>query len=319
MEAFELPAMTFRDPPAPPALAPGQEPFPALPASSALVQAILAGHLGAPAHDHAIEARARESRPRRARSARAATDEESHRDDQLEVVQEDWERALEALMGTFDGIAEDWRTELAEQISDAVDDEDTEALAALTVAVAPLEDEVTDALSDLTDQAAERMSDEAADQDVLVDPVGGDMAALAALAAAVAGLIATGYAVSAGREAVRITHPGAEGATIARQVTGYLEGLVNVAARDLLGGSLTAAQNAGRIATLRAAPVAAYYANETLDKNTCGPCREVDGKWLGNDLDSVEEVYPSGGYRACLGRERCRGTVVAVWRPETTP
>jgi hypothetical protein len=86
----------------------------------------------------------------------------------------------------------------------------------------------------------------------------------------------------------------------------------------MLGGSLTNAQNTGRIETLRAAPEAAYYANETLDGNTCRYCREVDGRWLGNSLDEVETTYPNGGYVNCQGRERCRGTVVAVWRPETT-
>jgi len=85
---------------------------------------------------------------------------------------------------------------------------------------------------------------------------------------------------------------------------------------DQLGGALSNAQNTARIATMRSAPVAAYYADETLDQNTCGPCADVDGKWLGNDLDNVEELYPNGGYRDCEGRERCRGTVVAVWRPE---
>ena len=35
-------------------------------------------------------------------------------------------------------------------------------------------------------------------------------------------------------------------------------------------------------------------------------------------LAEVERLYPNGGYVDCLGRERCRGTVVAIWRPETT-
>jgi hypothetical protein len=63
--------------------------------------------------------------------------------------------------------------------------------------------------------------------------------------------------------------------------------------------------------------VPAYYANETLDANTCRNCAAVDGRWLGNSLEEVERTYPNGGYIDCLGRERCRGTVVAVFRPET--
>jgi hypothetical protein len=48
----------------------------------------------------------------------------------------------------------------------------------------------------------------------------------------------------------------------------------------------------------------------------------VDGKWLGNTDDPntparVAEVYPNGGYRFCEGGPRCRGTIIAVHRPET--
>lgn len=64
-----------------------------------------------------------------------------------------------------------------------------------------------------------------------------------------------------------------------------------------------------------------FWAEGVLVHN-CGPCAEVDGKWLGNTDDPdtparVAEVYPNGGYRYCEGGVRCRGTVVAVYRPET--
>jgi hypothetical protein len=99
-------------------------------------------------------------------------------------------------------------------------------------------------------------------------------------------------------------------------VTDFIDGLTDRPLRDQLGGALSNAQNTGRIATLREAPSAAYYANERLDANTCRFCREVDGRWLGNTLEEVERTYPNGGYTECAGRERCRGTVTAVWRPE---
>ena len=82
---------------------------------------------------------------------------------------------------------------------------------------------------------------------------------------------------------------------------------------------MTGAQNRGRIETMKAGPEGAVYASEVLDPNTCGPCRAVHGRWLGNtgDLDMIEATYPGGaygGYVGCEGRSRCRGTVVGVWR-----
>lgn len=59
------------------------------------------------------------------------------------------------------------------------------------------------------------------------------------------------------------------------------------------------------------------YASELLDKNTCDECRLVDGKEY-PDLEAAERDYPTGGYAHCHGRERCRGTLVAVYE-ETPP
>ncbi len=65
--------------------------------------------------------------------------------------------------------------------------------------------------------------------------------------------------------------------------------------------------------------------------STCKPCKEVNGRWLGNisDLDQTERhprdrtgvlaLYPDGaygGYIFCLGGVYCRGTVTGVWRPK---
>jgi nitrate/TMAO reductase-like tetraheme cytochrome c subunit len=90
--------------------------------------------------------------------------------------------------------------------------------------------------------------------------------------------------------------------------------------------------NTARISTLRLAPEGALYAQEMNDRNTCRPCHEVDGRWLGNISDlaqasvhpqyrtGVLALYPDGaygGYIHCLGGINCRGTVVGVWRPKT--
>jgi hypothetical protein len=53
-------------------------------------------------------------------------------------------------------------------------------------------------------------------------------------------------------------------------------------------------------------------ASEKLDRNTCKPCRDLDGTVF-KDLAEAERAYGNGAYVNCLGGVRCRGQVVAVW------
>jgi hypothetical protein len=244
---------------------------------------------------------------------------------QLAEVQRDWEAELGRLLDDWRVVSAQHREQIRAQIIEAIDAGDLDALTAIAVDTAEGAARVGESMERLTGLAAQRMADEAADQGVNVDPVPGDMASLGPFGSVVAALLGQGLSVTAAREAIRVHTSTSTGQQVAQAVVEYLEGLSDATPRDLLGGALSNAQNAGRIATLRAAededpgdrPVPAYYANETLDQNTCVNCEEIDGKWLGNSLDAVEEIYPNGGYRDCLGRERCRGTVVAVFRPET--
>ena len=108
---------------------------------------------------------------------------------------------------------------------------------------------------------------------------------------------------------------------MAASVREYLESLSTAFPEANLAGALTSAQNTGRLNTALSGPSVALYSSEVMDRNTCRPCSDVDGKWLGNTDDPetparVAEVYPNGGYRHCEGGVRCRGTVVAVYRPE---
>lgn len=76
------------------------------------------------------------------------------------------------------------------------------------------------------------------------------------------------------------------------------------------------ADGLGRQGAMSVLPVAkSYYASELLDRNTCGPCETVDGKTYAT-LAEAKADYPAGGYRGCLGGDRCRGTIVAVWGQE---
>lgn len=237
----------------------------------------------------------------------------------LDRVREQHEEALAALLEAWGPVAEAQYEALAEQIEAAVDAGDTEALATLVVDSAAGVKALRSALADMAETAAGQMAEEAAEQDVKVRPPKVDKALrnafgseLIEIAVVTASLLAADIAASAGREALRLLTPGAVGREVAEQVGGFLRGLKNWFRRDQLGGALHRAQNAGRIATLAAAPTARYVATERNDSNRCDPCAEIDGTEFG-DLDAVRAAYGAGGYLRCEGGVRCRGTVTAVW------
>lgn len=58
------------------------------------------------------------------------------------------------------------------------------------------------------------------------------------------------------------------------------------------------------------------YASELLDRNTCGPCATVDGTEYGSLEEGLADYPGAGGYYACDGGSRCRGTLVIVWPQE---
>lgn len=249
-------------------------------------------------------------------------------DTTLEQVRTDHEDALSQLLDRWIPVEDRWINALGDQIRTAVDDDDTAALASLTVDSDHAADVLREALAGMAKRAAGRMVDEAAAQGVTVDAPELDEAVtnrlgagslravfgseLVGVAAAAAGLLGSGLASAAGREALRLFTPGADGAGVARQVKTFLRGLSNRLKVDQLGGALHRATNLGRVATLEAAPVATYTASEVNDANRCAPCSEIDGTQFA-DLDAVRAAYGAGPYRLCQGGIRCRGTVVATW------
>ncbi|MCZ4602925.1 phage portal protein [Streptomyces sp. Lzd4kr] len=260
-----------------------------------------------PSYNHVLD------RPRRKVAARAGDDAA------LEQIREQFDAALAGLLDAWEPIAEAQYEELTGQIEAAVDAGDAAALADLTVDSDAAARTLRAALADMTETAAAQMAAEAGEQGVKVRPPRLDKALtnafgseLVEVAAAAAGLLAMDLAGSAGREALRLITPGADGAGVAGQVGTFLRGLKNWFRRDHLGGALHRAQNIGRLATLAAAPPARYRADERMDQNTCPACREVDGtEW--DTLAEAQAVYGAGGYPQCEGGIRCRGTVTAFW------
>ena len=239
----------------------------------------------------------------------------------LDEVQRQFERRLDDLLQQWTNITAKQRDEIIDQVRAAVTSDDLAALASIHVSTSAAAQALTEAMSAMALDAAQGFAREAREQGVRIDPVATDSDLFAPTAAALAILLAQGLTNAAGREALRQWSVSTSGDDVISSVREHLESLSTSFLEANLGGALTSAQNAGRLATAMSGPSVALYASEVMDKNTCPPCAAVDGKWLGNSDDPqtparVAEVYPNGGYRFCEGGVRCRGTVVAVYRPE---
>lgn len=247
----------------------------------------------------------------------------------LAPVQAAHDAALEQLLAAWDtSVLPGQYDEIAGQIRAAVDDSEPDRLAGITVDTDTAAAVLKGALADMAATAAQRMADEAAalGENVTVPDLDKELAdrapavvnfgaELVAIAAAVAGLLGTDMAASAGREAVRLYTPGASGTEIARKATDFLKGLAGRLRKVQLGAALHRALNLGRLATLAAAPGLAIVASERMDDNTCGPCKHIDGTEM--SLSEALAAYRGGPYWACEGGALCRGTVIGARKADS--
>jgi HK97 family phage portal protein len=238
----------------------------------------------------------------------------------LEESQAEYEDALNGLLGDWQEVEQEQQSDLLEQVGALVlGGAGVAGVAGLTVVTLGAITTLTAAMSALARRAVQLVITEAEQHGVTVPNVVPDPIRISALAEAWASTLARETAISAAGEATRVYRPGIGAGELEDHVKAYLDDLTDARPKLYLGAALSAAQNTGRTAAFMAGPTAAYYANETLDSNTCEPCKRVNGKWLGNTiLGDVLKTYPTGGYIDCEGRLRCRGTVSAVWRPEKT-
>lgn len=168
----------------------------------------------------------------------------------------------------------------------------------------------TIAIADAVNEAA-RQGVEVPRQDV--DDI---MDALNDRADAVDKLLTANLAQTASRHAIRLTGGGLSAAEVADSTRDYLRALSGAYLKDMLGGAIQGAMNAGRkLVFARDEEDGDVYASELLDTNTCSRCTGVDGTQY-DSLATAERDYPTGGYKDCEGRERCRGTLVKVYRSE---
>lgn len=235
----------------------------------------------------------------------------------LAGVQDEWLTEMGRLQPEWERAYAEQLDDLERQVAAAVDQRNPVALAVLTVAGAAGATLLASAMTSLAATAAATVVREAIAQGVAISAGAADVGELKTIADVTSALLGQDLAAGVGREALRLYTTKARGVEVAAQVRALYESVpANHTAQ--LGGALTRAQNAGRIATFAAAPVARYYAVEVLDKNTCKPCKQIDGQELPT-LDAMNLAYGGGPYLFCQGTWRCRGTAVAVWGDAERP
>ncbi len=247
-----------------------------------------------------------------------------HEQVDLTPVQKAFEAALAALLVSWVAVKASWVHQLVHKISLLLATRDVRGLASLSVDSTHAAGVAHDALTRFAKEAAQHAVDEAAAQGHTLSPVVPDQAEVADSAAVTAALLATTLATSAGSEAIRVRSVADPLATdVVALVEKHLNELSDAQPEYLLGASLTGVQNRARGLTLANAAGATLYASEVMDTHTCEPCHMVDGTVLARiddqgvgDLSKLFALYPTRGYIDCLGRDRCRGTVVAVWKRE---
>jgi HK97 family phage portal protein len=239
----------------------------------------------------------------------------------LGPVQAAWEAALVGLRARWqDSVVSKWIQQLTGSIRTTVAADAPADFTTLTVDTDEAGQILADAMAAFAETAAGHVVTEAAAQDVTLDPVWPTADDLADAAQQVATFEGQRYSLTAGREAARVTGPESDADVVVEHMTTFLDGQSEAATGTALGGALTDAQNTARIQTLTSGPVGAIYSSEQMDSNTCGPCEAIDGRFLAltDDQAAVYALYPTGGYIDCLGRQRCRGTVVGLWRSDTS-
>lgn len=241
----------------------------------------------------------------------------------FERMQGTWQDTVDSVLKDLEPVFEAQRKDLVAQIGAAAKADDLTALDNVEVSEDDAYAVLRPALLAAAQAAAEAQQAEAESQgvkvpewsltasaDSLTAAVGRDL--LDSVARVTARLMSTSLASSAVRTALRLFGRGQSPEQLTQDVETHLDELTDAQPRDAVGGAVTQAQNEGRRTVLAVAPPGRYFASEVLDKNSCGPCRRIDGTEY-TTLTTAMVAYPSGGYRNCLGGSRCRGTIVTVW------
>jgi 2'-5' RNA ligase len=239
----------------------------------------------------------------------------------FERMQSTWESAVDAVLKDLEPVFKAQQADIVGQVSVAAKADDLAALDSVAVDEQAAYEVLAPALLKAAQQAAEAQQKEAEAQGVTVPDwsLTSDTVTAAAgrdlldqVARVTARLMATSLVQSAVRTALRLFGHGNAPGAVTAGVQQHLDDLTDAQPRESVGGAVTQAQAEGRRTVLAVAPTGRYFASEVLDRNSCKPCRDIDGTEYAS-LAASFAAYPSGGYRRCLGGSRCRGTIVTVW------
>lgn len=233
----------------------------------------------------------------------------------LGPVQREWEKTLDATLRAWNhDILPAWIDQLIDAVQAALRGDGGD-LASLGVDIGAATALLTAAMAGMAETAAARTVTEASKQKTTLHGTVPPRTVLAESASLTVRFEAQRLAASAGYEAARVA-AGRSVDEVSGLVRTHLESLTDSMPRQSIGAALSDAQNEARHRTFKTGPVGALYASEQLDTNTCKNCKAIHGRWICNtdDQTPLYKLYPHAGYVDCLGRDRCRGTVVGVWR-----
>jgi hypothetical protein len=231
-----------------------------------------------------------------------------------------WHKAVDATVGAWSDIQDAQRKQITTAVQAAAEADDLDRLDTLTVDTDDGAALLIARMIAYAREAGEAQQAEAEAQGVTVPEWSLDDEALTAAAIrdrlrqigrTAARVLGVGLVQSAVRQAMRVWGSG-PAQHIAAQVDTHLASLSDAAVEEQVGAAMSAAQNEGRMAVLAVAPPGTYVSSEALDRNSCAPCRQIDGTEY-DSLTAARTAYPSGGYTDCQGGSRCRGFLVAVW------
>ncbi|NAZ73878.1 hypothetical protein GTQ99_00335 [Kineococcus sp. T13] len=270
-----------------------------------------------------VDLKAKE-RPRRrerieVRAAEAPTPAVGHRDpsDVELAAGTDFEAMEKTFTTTVDSLLADWLTQVKfAQVEDlraviaSIDPNDLAALAAIRTSASGAV-QLTDAMVAVAEAALDQAIAEAAAQGVIIErpDITPLVTSLVSRANALDTVMSQSISTTASQQALARAGGGLAAAEIAAEVADYLNELSDAYPREQLGGALTQAQNSARFYAFQQDEPDAVFASELLDSATCSACAARDGKEY-DSLTAAEKDYPSGGYKECKGRGRCRGTIV---------
>jgi hypothetical protein len=261
------------------------------------------------------------SLPIAAAAPREPTEAEQQSAADFDAIAQDIADAQQELAEQWPDLSEAMIAALVAAVIAAVAAGTLDGLGSLAVpdeALAGIVEALASSMSGLAGTAAERAAAELREQGADVDVGEPDSGRLDGTAAAIAGVIASGYATGAGRTALQHAGPDPDAAQVGDAVREHLDSLSTPAdtpggwVATNLSGALHQAVHAGRTATFEGAPAGTrYMISARNDRNVCKPCSDDDQRVF-DTLAAALVVLPAGGNRACLGGARCRCEIVAL-------